>query len=107
MFRMCKGIGTVPKRIEAEGDEMRKRIIYSIAVGIALSTGCEPSSTDQIAQAREEPSVWEAKVREHVWKFNYIEVDGHQYLILDSTYRGGITHSPKCHCLSNKGKENN
>ena len=37
------------------------------------------------------------------WKltFRYIIVDGHEYLIMREHYGSGLTHSPKCSCLSN------
>lgn len=31
--------------------------------------------------------------------FEYILVDGHQYLLYHDCDRGGITHSPKCDCF--------
>ena len=33
--------------------------------------------------------------------FNYVIIDEHQYLIYFDGYRGGITHSPKCNCITN------
>ncbi len=36
------------------------------------------------------------------WTFQYIMVDGHEYLIMIGFQRSGLTHSPKCPCLMNK-----
>lgn len=36
--------------------------------------------------------------------FNYVQVDGHQYLMYFNANNGGITHSPKCDYLK-KEKE--
>lgn len=36
------------------------------------------------------------------WYFRYIEVDGHEYLIMTGTHRSGLTHSPKCKCQEKK-----
>ena len=32
--------------------------------------------------------------------FRYVEVDGHEYLVMDGTHKSGLTHSPKCNCQS-------
>jgi len=36
------------------------------------------------------------------WTFKYIEVDGHEFLVMMGTHRSGFTHSPKCKCQNNK-----
>ena len=35
------------------------------------------------------------------WTFRYIMIDGHEYLVMIGCHRSGLTHSPKCPCLSN------
>jgi len=32
-------------------------------------------------------------------RFEYVEVDGHEYLLWTGYGRDGITHSPKCKCI--------
>lgn len=32
----------------------------------------------------------------------YKEFDGHEYVIYHVGFREGFTHSPNCHCLTNK-----
>lgn len=32
-------------------------------------------------------------------RFEYVEIDGHEYLLWNDASRGGITHSPKCKCI--------
>lgn len=36
-----------------------------------------------------------------VWTFRYIMIDEHEYLVMVGCHRSGLTHSPKCPCLSN------
>ena len=36
------------------------------------------------------------------WTFQYIMVDGHEYLVMTGFRRTGLTHSPKCPCLNRK-----
>ena len=38
------------------------------------------------------------------WTFQYIMVDGHEYLVMTGCNRTGLTHSPKCPCLENKAE---
>ena len=35
------------------------------------------------------------------WTFHYIMVDEHEYIVMTGPHRSGLTHSPKCPCLSN------
>lgn len=74
------------------------RPILLIMFVATLLAGCDPYHHDQVAQTSTTPGVFEAQVGEEIWKFTYLEVDGHQYLVFDGRYRGGITHSPKCSC---------
>ena len=30
------------------------------------------------------------------FSFRYVEVDGHEYLVMSGCHRSGLTHSPKC-----------
>lgn len=36
------------------------------------------------------------------WRFHYIMVDGHEYIVMTGPHRSGLTHSPKCQCLKSK-----
>ena len=38
------------------------------------------------------------------WTFQYIMVDGHEYLVMTGIHRSGFTHSPKCPCHKNKAE---
>lgn len=38
------------------------------------------------------------------WRFHYIVVDGHEYMVMTGPHRSGLTHSPKCQCLKNKAE---
>ena len=36
--------------------------------------------------------------------FQYVMVDGHEYIIMAMTHRSGLAHSPKCPCRSKERK---
>ena len=85
---------------------MNFKSILCILAGAILLVGCDPR-IDKTATTSSKPNVWEVNIQGIPWRFTYIEVDDHQYLIFQGDRRGGITHSPKCPCLSTKVKENN
>ena len=36
--------------------------------------------------------------------FRYVMVDGHEYIIIATTHRSGMAHSPRCPCRSKERK---
>ena len=67
---------------------MKKILIFLISTIICCA--CEPE-TKQVVKSE--------TYFTNVGSFKYVEFDGHEYLIwIRGSYRGGITHSPKCPC---------
>ena len=40
--------------------------------------------------------------RQEANPIQYKQIDGHEYVIYHYGFRGGITHSPNCSCITNK-----
>ena len=77
-----------------------------LAIGMCLMfLGCSESPVDEngrhIAEKSEDKFVLNMYPGGGTLTFHYIKVDGHEYLIMTGTHRSGLTHSPKCSCLSN------
>ena len=77
-----------------------------LAIGLCLMfLGCSESPVNESGKhiaERSETNKFEVVLCPG-WKltFRYIMVDGHEYLMMYGTHRSGLTHSPKCQCLSN------
>jgi hypothetical protein len=77
-----------------------------LAIGICLVfLGCSESRVDEngrhIAEKSGDSFVVNMFPGGGSWTFYYIEVDGHEYLLMTGVHISGLTHSPKCPCLSN------
>ena len=60
--------------------------------------------------SQESPPIKEKKIGTNkifAFGYEYVMIDGHQYLMYLDGYRGGITHSPKCDCLKKQATEGN
>ena len=59
-------------------------------------------SETQDKQEQKEPlKEYKLGWNKNLLNFRYVIIDEHQYLIYSDGYRGGITHSPKCNCITN------
>ena len=71
-----------------------KKLTYLLVPLALLCCGCEKNSG--VREDGTEIYKTDKVYRSHT--FNYIEVDGHEYLVWGSCHQGGITHSPRCWC---------
>ena len=79
-----------------------------LAIGLCFLLGCSESPVDENGRyiAEKFGDSFAVKMRGGVERFfNYVVVDGHEYLVMGGTHKSGLTHSPKCPCL-NKNQTN-
>ena len=83
-----------------------KKILVILVLCLLTLTGCldtPKSSEDNRIPSR--PTGIKVKSEENSYashvEYEYVEVDGHIYLVIFSGYRGGITHSGTCPCNPN------
>ena len=62
--------------------------------------GCSdsPTNSEGIPVGEKNDEEWVIKKYDSRWYFHYVEIDGHEYLLMHGAHRSGITHSPKCPC---------
>lgn len=85
------------------------KIAIGLALAIGLLVGCSKSPQNENGAYVGE------RRNDHEWTvtlgggstrtFQYVEVDGHEYLIMRGCHISGLTHSPKCPCYA-KEKSN-
>jgi hypothetical protein len=78
-----------------------------LAIGLCLLIGCSESPRNaegNLMAEKDDHNEFHIRLGNGngEWYFRYIEVDGHEYLIMTGTHRSGLTHSPKCPCLNRK-----
>lgn len=70
-----------------------------------LVCGCDNSKPNEkgfpVGTATEDGE-FAVRINGSPWFFRYVEVDGHEYLMMHGSYRSGITHSPNCKCLKER-----
>ena len=71
---------------------------------MCFAIGCDESPVDESGRHIGEPDGDRIKVvivkGAEPLMFRYVLVDGHEYLVMTGASRAGVTHSPKCKCLS-------
>ena len=76
-------------------------IIFFSILACVFVTGCEDPVYDREGR-QVYKSLKDDESSMDAFRFKYIVVDGHEYLVLDGTkYMNGITHSPRCGCGRN------
>ena len=85
-----------------------KKVLFIIA-GLLLLSSCLDNDTMTSEDVQKKPQVIKISPNSLIdgGIFEYVEIDGHTYLIYDDGYsQGGITHSGTCPCNnSNKIEE--
>ena len=84
-----------------------KKILF-IAIGFLCLSSCIDNDTETSEDVQKKPRVIKISPNSLIdgGVFEYVEIDGHTYLIYNDYYRGGITHSGTCPCNnSNKIEE--
>ena len=84
-----------------------KKILFIIA-GLLLLSSCIDNDIETSENVQKKPRVIKISPNSLIdgGVFEYVEIDGHTYLIYNDYYRGGITHSGICPCNnSNKIEE--
>jgi hypothetical protein len=86
------------------------KIGIGLALAIGLLVGCSKSPQNEngtFVGCKTDENTWSVSLFSGggSWDFNYIEVDGHEYLVMHGVHRSGLTHSPKCPCYA-KEKSN-
>lgn len=67
---------------------------YTFAIASALClAGC--GVKDDSASAPSKEKYFKQSVSTHIYS---IKIEGHEYIIFDGTYKGGIVHSESCPC---------
>lgn len=71
---------------------------FGIAFLVAVVCASKYSARimEQQRKVRDERTVANALID---GRFEYVEVDGHEYVLWSRGNKGGITHSPKCKCI--------
>ena len=80
-----------------------KRLL-ALALGILLGCSESPKNEEGHHVADKTPEGYAVRMNAGAEEihFRYIEVDGHEYLLMTGFHKGGIGHSPKCPCLNKK-----
>ena len=78
-----------------------------LAIGLCFLIGCSESPRNaegNLMAEKDDHNEFHIRLGKcnGEWYFRYIEVDGHEYLIMTGTHRSGLTHSPKCKCQEKK-----
>lgn len=81
-----------------------------LVIGLCFLFGCSESPVDENGRHVAEKSGNSFDVIIYpgsgTLTFNYVVVDGHEYLVMTGSHRSGLTHSPKCPCISNHNNAN-
>ena len=76
-------------------------IVLVLAIGLLVGCSKSPQNENGTFVGRKtDENTWSVSLFSGggSWDFNYIEVDGHEYLVMHGVHRSGLTHSPKCPC---------
>lgn len=81
-----------------------KRFLSTFAcVFLVLILGCDNSKLNEkgfpVGSPADEDGDFAVRMNGSPWFFRYVEIDGHEYLMMHGMHRSGITHSPNCKCL--------
>lgn len=79
-----------------------KKILF-IITGLLLLSSCLDNDTMTSENVQKKPEVIKVSPNGIIDDgiFEYIEIDGHTYLIYNDYYRGGLAHSGTCPCNPN------
>lgn len=78
----------------------------SLSYSLLFSAGCDeasPKNENGAFVGKKDGDRWSVKLvsgNASSLYFRYAVVDGHEYLIMTGDHRSGLTHSPKCPCIS-------
>ena len=82
----------------------------SLAYVLLFSAGCDevsPQNENGALIGKKDGDKWIVNMGiGDPLRFRYVIIDGHTYLIMFTTNRGGLTHSPKCPCSIKLPKRN-
>ena len=68
---------------------MKKILILLFVIVVCLILSCVPEKKDKYEK--------DAKLR--YYEIEYVNFDGHQYVVYKKMHGGSLCHSPKCQCL--------
>lgn len=82
------------------------KAVLSILMAMSvLACGCDNSKLNERGfpvGTAEENDGFVVRINGSPWFFKYVEIDGHEYLMMHGEHRSGITHSPNCKCLKER-----
>ena len=81
------------------------KIVIGLTLAFGLLVGCDKSPQNEngaFVGHKSDENTWSVSIVPggSSWDFNYIEVDGHEYLMMHGVHISGLTHSPKCPCYN-------
>lgn len=87
-FNLARFAEGLPRRGTSYTSEMKKLLAIAILSLVAASCAARDEKGRRIDMNDQ---------------FDYVVFDGHEYVIYNSGYHGGIAHSPKCECREKGG----
>ena len=80
---------------------MKKYLIFLCVAGCCILNSCTNQTQYKEVDGRKVREINESSVGFGFDSIEYVEFDGHEYVLLQSGHGISLCHSPKCKCLNN------